>query len=172
MMSKKKTDSDYEVGYGKPPKEHRFKKGRSGNPKGRTKKKKNMATVMKDLLERPMTIRQNGQERRVTFSEAFVHRLAARSLEGSPRDMIALMKAIHDYMPEAVAKDQLPTEIRVNFVDTDGQGRPADKSSWKDCPPGSYAYESYKQEQEQKERGEVPDTIGTSQEPGEFKHDD
>ena len=115
MMSKKKTDSDYEVGYGKPPKEYRFKKGRSGNPKGRPKGSKNMATVMKDLLERPMTIRQNGQERRVTFGEAFVHRLAARSLEGSPRDMIALMKAIHDYMPEAVAKDQPPTRDPSQF---------------------------------------------------------
>jgi hypothetical protein len=28
---------DYEVGYGKPPKSRRFKKGRSGNPKGRPK---------------------------------------------------------------------------------------------------------------------------------------
>ena len=28
---------DYEVGYGKPPKEHRFKKGQSGNPRGRPK---------------------------------------------------------------------------------------------------------------------------------------
>ena len=28
---------DYKVGYGKPPKEHRFKKGQSGNPRGRPK---------------------------------------------------------------------------------------------------------------------------------------
>ena len=27
--------SDYEVGYGKPPRETRFVKGRSGNPRGR-----------------------------------------------------------------------------------------------------------------------------------------
>ena len=29
--------ADYEVGYGKPPKHTRFKKGQSGNPKGRPK---------------------------------------------------------------------------------------------------------------------------------------
>ena len=33
------TDDD-EVGYGKPPKKHRFKKGKSGNPAGRPKKEK------------------------------------------------------------------------------------------------------------------------------------
>ena len=32
---------DYEVGYGKPPKDKQFKKGQSGNPKGRTKGTKN-----------------------------------------------------------------------------------------------------------------------------------
>ena len=34
-MSKDDKDADYEVGYGKPPETTRFKKGQSGNPKGR-----------------------------------------------------------------------------------------------------------------------------------------
>ena len=35
------SETDYEVGYGKPPKSSRFKKGKSGNPKGRPKGAKN-----------------------------------------------------------------------------------------------------------------------------------
>jgi hypothetical protein len=34
LKDKKGKTGDYEIGYGKPPKEHRFKKGKSGNPAG------------------------------------------------------------------------------------------------------------------------------------------
>lgn len=37
MSDANRTPAAYEVGYGKPPEEHRFKKGRSGNPAGRPK---------------------------------------------------------------------------------------------------------------------------------------
>ena len=39
----------YEVGYGKPPKETRFRKGQSGNPKGRPKGAKNKAPALNGL---------------------------------------------------------------------------------------------------------------------------
>lgn len=40
----------YEIGYGKPPADRRFKKGKSGNPRGRPKK----ATTSKPLVDRSM----------------------------------------------------------------------------------------------------------------------
>lgn len=39
-MSKPGKRGGYSVGFGKPPEQHRFKKGQSGNPKGRSKKAK------------------------------------------------------------------------------------------------------------------------------------
>ena len=42
----------YEVGYGKPPLHTRFQKGESGNPKGRPRGKKNMATLLSTALKR------------------------------------------------------------------------------------------------------------------------
>lgn len=40
--------SDYEVGYGKPPAETRFKKGQSGNPNGRPKGSRNRLSAKND----------------------------------------------------------------------------------------------------------------------------
>ena len=166
---KEKKTGDYAVGYGKPPQHGQFRKGRSGNPKGRPKKSKNMSTIMKELMESPVTIRQNGRQRNAPFCEAFVHRLAARAMDGSPRDMIAMMKAIHDYMPDVLKTNNMPDIIKVEFVDSDGQGRPADKSRWKDCPPGSSAYESYKR---QKERDKDPAVIAAWELSGLADEDD
>ncbi len=112
---------DYDVGYGRPPEHTRFQKGQSGNPKGRPKGRKNMATIMKEVLASRVVIKQNGQKRRVAFSEAFVHRLVGKALEGTARDMIALMKAMHDFLPEALEGNDRPHNITVHFVDPDGK---------------------------------------------------
>lgn len=44
-------DKSYEVGYGKPPVNGRWKKGQSGNSKGRKKGSKNEKNVLRDLME-------------------------------------------------------------------------------------------------------------------------
>lgn len=122
-MTRKNPD-DYKVGYRKPPERTRFKPGQSGNPKGRPKGRKNLATIMKEILARPVLVKQNGQEHRVTFSEAFVHKLMARALEGNARDMIALMRAFHDYVPEALEPEPIPHRLLIEFVGPDGTTQP------------------------------------------------
>jgi len=46
MAKKKKIKSDSKVGYGKPPKEHCFKKGESGNPNGPPKHRMQLWTYL------------------------------------------------------------------------------------------------------------------------------
>ena len=46
-------ESDYEVGYGKPPRHSRFVKGRSGNPRGRPPGTKNLKTLLSEALKSP-----------------------------------------------------------------------------------------------------------------------
>jgi Family of unknown function (DUF5681) len=60
---------DYEVGYGKPPKDGQFKKGVSGNPSGRPKKPKDSLSVLMRELESKLTINENGQRKVITKLE-------------------------------------------------------------------------------------------------------
>ena len=43
-------NEDSKVGYGKPPKHSRFKKGQSGNPRGKPRGTKNSATLLRQAL--------------------------------------------------------------------------------------------------------------------------
>ncbi len=89
-MSKNDEDT-YEVGYGRPPKKARFKKGRSGNPKGRPKGSKNFKSIVKDELGRPVEIKVNGQRRKVSQFEAVVMRAVGDAISGKPRQISLIM---------------------------------------------------------------------------------
>src|SRR5271170_7646698 len=55
------SERDDTVGYKKPPKWTRFKKGKSGNPKGRPKRSLNNATIVKSVLDEEVTLKRNGE---------------------------------------------------------------------------------------------------------------
>ncbi len=83
---------EYEVGYGKPPKATRFKKGRSGNPKGRPKGAKGVNASLKRELETKITVREGNHEIRISKAEAIAKRLAAGALKGDAKLLMALLK--------------------------------------------------------------------------------
>jgi len=87
-------DDDYEVGYGKPPRHTRFKKGQSGNPKGRPKASRNVETMVRDTLFRPVTITDRGKRRTVLALEAFFQRILKGALEGDARSSDKLLKLL------------------------------------------------------------------------------
>ncbi len=96
-----KKPSDYEVGYGRPPKHSRFKPGQSGNPRGRTRGQPNLITdVMRELAEQ-IRIREGDQERRVTKQRALVKALVAKSLKGEARAAALLIGLLAKVAEEA-----------------------------------------------------------------------
>lgn len=112
----------YGVGYRRPPKHTLFKPGRSGNPKGRPKDRKNMRTIVKDILDRKVVITENGRERRVDFMEAFVQQLIAKALKGTARDQITIFNALQDHAPELVSEPET-REVIFHYVKAK-DGRP------------------------------------------------
>jgi hypothetical protein len=70
------------VGYGNPPEETRFQKGKSGNPKGRPKGTHNMATALERTLHEKVVITENGQRKKVTKGEAAVKQLVNKAASG------------------------------------------------------------------------------------------
>jgi Family of unknown function (DUF5681) len=71
-----------EVGYGNPPQNFRFKKGRSGNPRGRPKGALNLATVLARTLREKVTIDENGKRKTVSKLEAAIAQLVSRATSG------------------------------------------------------------------------------------------
>jgi Family of unknown function (DUF5681) len=78
---------DYEVGYRKPPSESRFTKGQSGNPSGRPRGSKNVATMFYKIVRERITVKENGRARKMTRLEAVLYQLTNRALSGDQRAM-------------------------------------------------------------------------------------
>ncbi|MGY4615477.1 hypothetical protein ACVWZ4_000704 [Bradyrhizobium sp. USDA 4472] len=72
-----------DVGYGRPPPEHQFKPGQSGNKRGRPKGSKNEATVLDELFNRKVDVRQGGRLRKLSLLEAICLRCAEDALKGN-----------------------------------------------------------------------------------------
>ena len=83
---------DYKVGYGKPPAHSQFKPGESGNPKGRPKGQRNLATDLEEELNEKILVNENGQESEITKQRAMIKALLSKALKGDTRAANALIQ--------------------------------------------------------------------------------
>ncbi|MHC2103583.1 DUF5681 domain-containing protein [Methylobacterium sp. CM6246] len=95
------TDDGDEVGYGKPPRKHQFKKGVSGNPSGRRARSKNFDTLLEQQLDKKVSLSLGGRKVRVPLRQAVVMKIASDALNGKVRAQEILLK----HMREGVKPD-------------------------------------------------------------------
>lgn len=96
-------DEDDKVGYGKPPKKHRFKPGQSGNPTGKRKTAPGalMVNPTQELnhkeAHRMVTIREGNETRRVPAIQAAICNMMMTAAKGdrmAVKDMLHLLNAV------------------------------------------------------------------------------
>lgn len=83
------------VGPGRPPAATRFRKGQSGNPKGRPRSKPQASgSAFNVVFERSLTLTQGGKAREVTVEEALQHRTYRDAIAGNRSARREVLKMI------------------------------------------------------------------------------
>jgi hypothetical protein len=104
-----KSDKGYKVGYGKPPKATRFKKGTSGNPSGRPRKAPLLldpGSIIEAIDNEEIQVSDNGKRKRMTKAEIEFRQLFTKAIRG---DLSAARLVVNQ------AADHLAPEIRGDF---------------------------------------------------------
>lgn len=92
------TGNEYDIGYGKPPKENQFPKGKSGNPKGRPKGSRNTYKMLEELLSQKVPVIQDGKTIRISKKKAILLQAVNPAVKGDP-------KAITTILPHMIEAD-------------------------------------------------------------------
>ena len=102
-----KGEGDYIVGRGRPPEKHRFRKGRSGNLKGRPKGTKNLKTDLVEELSERVKVTENGRKLTVSKQRLIIKVLTAKAVKGDTKAANILINLLAQTMgldsgPDAV----------------------------------------------------------------------
>jgi hypothetical protein len=122
------------VGYGRPPKATQFKKGQSGNPKGRPKGTRPVGAVLQEILGQRIAVTENGRTRRLPAMEVMLRRLANDAMRSDPVALKLMLSLFDRYgeSPEAgIRFDEVLAEdkaILANFLKPANRPGPARKS--------------------------------------------
>lgn len=87
-------DRKDQIGYGKPPKHSHWKKGQSGNPRGRPKGARGLKNDLDRVLRKVLTIEGRGTTLKGTTQLLALEMLARRAATGDVRSIKALVDLV------------------------------------------------------------------------------
>jgi Family of unknown function (DUF5681) len=93
-------DETYQVGYAKPPRSGRFAKGRSGNPAGRPKGSRNLATIFNKISRERVRVKTETGTKFITKLEAALTQLTNKAASGDLRAIRELFNWLRGFQDE------------------------------------------------------------------------
>jgi hypothetical protein len=119
------SQSDYKVGPGRPPKEHQFKPGQSGNPKGAKRKAPSLLPDLKEQFERALNqtakITQGEKQRFISMWAAGMQQLAVQFAKGdrhARRDVFWIAEKVgSEFLASKKAFDETLAGDRQSILD-------------------------------------------------------
>jgi Family of unknown function (DUF5681) len=103
------------VGYGRPPLHTRFKPGQSGNPKGRRKHRKNVMTLLQEVMDEKIKMKEGDKTKSVSKGEAMIRAAALKALKGDAKSfdrLMALLQKIQTSEPQVCRVIRAPPEVK------------------------------------------------------------
>ena len=115
VTSRTAKGSGRKVGRGKPPKHTQFKKGETGNKRGRPKGSKNLATLMMQAAHNPVTAIIGGKKRTISSLHATTMQLAKKAAGGDSKSMAKFLDWVDKIESRAAATR--PTQFPLSEPD-------------------------------------------------------
>lgn len=142
--------SEYEVGYRKPPAEHRFRAGQSGNRKGRPRGRKNFGQLFKTILLGKVNITErSGRVRSMSRAEAMLQNVMAKALSGEPKQ-VQLVLDLMERFDVKVVEEPTVKSIVIRYV------KPKTPPEYKDIVDESKRASALEEARRQRQRARTP----------------
>ena len=113
--AEKTAPADQAVGYCRPPVQSRFRKGQSGNPRGRPAQGRTMPEAIMRELHGKVSVTENGERRKVARIDVAARQLANKAAGGD----LAAMRLIAQLCPNV--KEEVAPVIQLIVSDDDMQ---------------------------------------------------
>jgi hypothetical protein len=116
-------DKKGEVGFRKPPRSKQFKKGHSGNPKGRPPRASQDADILallRSALNEEVSVTENGERKKITKAEAMAKQLVNKGAAGDARAihmLLAALRSIEERLDSAAGERAEETAIQMHMLE-------------------------------------------------------
>lgn len=112
-------EEPYIVTRGKPPRETQFKKGQSGNPKGRPRGSREMGTLLEQELDRTIEVTQQGRTIKLTRRQVIVRRIIEKAMQGDPKAIATCLSIESSKAAKGKAAGATAAEFDVQLSEDD-----------------------------------------------------